>query len=262
MPGVSAASRTTAPAPSPNSTQVSRSVQSMMRDIVSAPITSARRAWPNRTNWSATTRPYRKPEQAASTLNAGHALIPSFSCTRHATFGKMRSGVVVPTSTRSMSLGGTPAFSSAARPALDARSLVYSLSAAMCRSSMPVRDLIHSSLVSTIFSRSAFVRTRSGRYLPVPAMREYILMRPILDELADLEWNALARFDDRRLDGVLERELIRGSVALQHDAVEADEAGSVVTARIDALAQPLERRLRHEPLDVAEEAAPELLLQE
>ena len=38
-----AASSTTAPAPSPNSTQVVRSFQSMMRENTSAPITSARR---------------------------------------------------------------------------------------------------------------------------------------------------------------------------------------------------------------------------
>jgi len=36
---------------------------------------------------------------------------------------------------------------------------------------MPLRDAIHSSVVSTSFSRSALVRMRSGRKLPVPAMR-------------------------------------------------------------------------------------------
>ncbi len=56
-------------------------------------------------NWSATTRLYTKPEQAASRLNAGQLLILSFSCTRQATFGKIKSGVVVPTTTRSMSFG-------------------------------------------------------------------------------------------------------------------------------------------------------------
>jgi hypothetical protein len=101
-------------------------------------------------------------------------LIPSFSCTRQATFGKIRSGVVVPTTTRSMSFGVRPALSSATRPALYARSLVVSSSATMCRCSMPVRLLIHSSVVSTIFSRSALVRIRSGRYLPVLTIREYI----------------------------------------------------------------------------------------
>ena len=41
------ARRTTAPAPSPNSTQVPRSFQSRMREKVSAPITSAVCAWPD-----------------------------------------------------------------------------------------------------------------------------------------------------------------------------------------------------------------------
>ena len=41
-PGCGCASRTSAPAPSPNSTQVVRSFQSRMREKVSAPITNAR----------------------------------------------------------------------------------------------------------------------------------------------------------------------------------------------------------------------------
>src|SRR5437899_5955243 len=45
---------------------------------------------------------------------------------------------------------------------------MYSSSCAMRRSRMPVREMIHSSDVSTIFSRSAFVRTRAGRDEPVP----------------------------------------------------------------------------------------------
>ena len=45
-PAASCASSTTAPAPSPNSTQVPRSVQSSMRENVSAPITSAREKAP------------------------------------------------------------------------------------------------------------------------------------------------------------------------------------------------------------------------
>ncbi len=46
MPGVSDASSTTAPAPSPNSTQVVRSLKSRMRENTSAPITSALLAAP------------------------------------------------------------------------------------------------------------------------------------------------------------------------------------------------------------------------
>src|SRR5262245_39563670 len=87
-------------------------------------------------------------------------------------------------------------------------------------------------------------------------------MRPILDELADLEWNALARFDDRRLDGVLERELVRRAVTLQHDAIEPDEARSVVTTRVQPAAQRLERRPCDETLHTTQQAPAELLLQE
>ena len=54
MPGVSEADSTTAPAPSPNSTQVVRSLKSRMRENTSAPITSALRALPARTIASAT----------------------------------------------------------------------------------------------------------------------------------------------------------------------------------------------------------------
>ncbi|CFN71770.1 Uncharacterised protein [Bordetella pertussis] len=53
MPGSSAALSTTAPAPSPNSTQVPRSFQSRMREKTSAPITSAQRARPARMKLSA-----------------------------------------------------------------------------------------------------------------------------------------------------------------------------------------------------------------
>ena len=54
MPVSSSALSTTAPAPSPNSTQVPRSVQSSMRVSVSAPTTSAFFAAPERMNLSAT----------------------------------------------------------------------------------------------------------------------------------------------------------------------------------------------------------------
>ena len=56
MPGVSLASSTTAPAPSPKSTQVVRSLKSRMRLNTSAPMTRARRAPPARIMASATVR--------------------------------------------------------------------------------------------------------------------------------------------------------------------------------------------------------------
>jgi len=73
---------------------------------------------------------------------------------------------------KSTSAGANPAASSARRAACSARSTVVSPSAAMWRRSMPVRVRIHSSVVSTIFSRSWLVMIFFGRYEPVPAMRE------------------------------------------------------------------------------------------
>ena len=72
------------------------------------------------------------------------------------------SGVAVATTMRSTSSGSTPACSSACRAAGSARSLAAWSGSAMCRSRIPVRVTIHSSEVSTIASRSAFVSTRSG----------------------------------------------------------------------------------------------------
>ncbi len=72
------------------------------------------------------------------------------------------SGVAVATMTRSRSSGATPACSSAFRAAGRARSLAASSGAAIRRSLIPVRVTIHSSVVSTITSRSAFVSTLSG----------------------------------------------------------------------------------------------------
>ena len=61
-----------------------------------------------------------------------------------------------------MSSGLRPATSIARRPATAAIEAVVSWAAATRRSRMPVRARIHSSDVSTIFSRSAFVRICEG----------------------------------------------------------------------------------------------------
>ena len=72
------------------------------------------------------------------------------------------SGVVVPTTMKSMSAGVSPARSIAFRAASVARSDVATPGSTMWRCLMPVRCWIHSSLVSTIFSRSALVSSRGG----------------------------------------------------------------------------------------------------
>ena len=72
------------------------------------------------------------------------------------------SGVTVATMIRSISSDSTPARSSAVRAAGSARSVIACSGAAIRRSLMPVRSVIHSSVVSTSSASSSFVSTRSG----------------------------------------------------------------------------------------------------
>jgi hypothetical protein len=125
-----------------------------MRESVSAPITSARLASPQRTYLSAMESAYMKPAQAVSTLKAGTPMQPRRFCSSTPQLGKIRSGVVVPKAMKSTSSAATPAAARARRAACSARSTVVSPSAAMWRRSMPVRVRIHSSVVSNSFSRS------------------------------------------------------------------------------------------------------------
>ena len=78
--------------------------------------------------------------------------------------------------TRSMSAGPSPASASAASAALPASVEVVSPSAAMWRWRMPVRWVIHSSVVSTIVAISALAITRCGRHAPTPRTTERILV--------------------------------------------------------------------------------------
>ena len=95
LPGCSCASSTTAPAPSPNSTQVPRSFQSRIRENVSAPITSARLKAPRRRKLSAVASAKTKPEQTACRSKAAPWWMPSAFCTATAVAGKVLSGVEV-----------------------------------------------------------------------------------------------------------------------------------------------------------------------
>ena len=72
------------------------------------------------------------------------------------------SGVVVPTTMKSIWSGVSPARSMASSAAFVASSDVPTPGSAMWRERMPVRWTIHSSLVSTIFSRSALVSSLGG----------------------------------------------------------------------------------------------------
>jgi len=82
------------------------------------------------------------------------------------------SGVMVETEIMSIWSAVTPAFAMARSAAFTARSDVNSSGAAMCLALIPVRVVIHSSVVSTIFSRSALVRILDGTYAPTPAIEQ------------------------------------------------------------------------------------------
>src|SRR5438445_8506550 len=85
MPRPVALGRTrVAPAPSPNSTAVVRSLQSMMDVSFSDATTSTCRACSLATSPSATLSAYRKPVQAAPTSNAAACLAPSSAWRSHA----------------------------------------------------------------------------------------------------------------------------------------------------------------------------------
>src|SRR4051812_22746757 len=155
------------------------------------------------------------------------------------------SGVEVASTMRSMSAALRPAASSALRAAERARSLVNSPSAAIWRWRMPVRETIHSSLVSTRDSSSLLVTTRSGSRLPVPVMREYVMRSGGLcrgaravrgsragrgqgcararDLLADALEQAVACFRCGAREGGGEREAVRRAMALHYDAAQAEE---------------------------------------
>src|ERR1041384_3874552 len=120
-----------------------------------------------------------KPEQPAARSNAAAPVAPRLFWTMQAVAGIGMSGVTVAQMMRSTSDTATPADSSASRAARVANCDMYSSSVATRRSRIPVREVIQSSDVSTIFSRSALVRTREGRQAPVPRMMALLSARVI-----------------------------------------------------------------------------------
>src|ERR1700722_19699156 len=138
----------------------------MIELIVSAPITITFLCTPLSTSFAPICSAYGNPEHAADRSNPHAPFAPILSCTRHAVAGKNMSGVTVATMITSTSAAVIPRFSRHTRAASTARSLVATPLSTMCRVWIPVRSVIHWSLVATIFSRSAFVNTRGGTYVP------------------------------------------------------------------------------------------------
>src|SRR5215469_16885530 len=138
----------------------------MIELITSAPITSTFLCMPLSTSFAPTCNAYGNPEQAAERSNPQAPFAPILSCTRQAVAGNIMSGVTVATMITSTSLAAMPRFFRQHFAASTARSLVATPLSTRCRSRIPVRSTIHLSFVSTIFSRSAFVSSRGGTYVP------------------------------------------------------------------------------------------------
>src|SRR5512137_556562 len=150
----------------------------------------------------------------------------------------MRSGVVVATMIWSTSVGLIRAASSAWRAAISARSEDACSGAPMRRSTMPVRSRIHSSEVSTMRSRSEFDSTRSGTYIPVPAMvaprtpsRRAVMVR--LDLLADVLVHPLLDELGQRPDRAPERPHPARAMADEAHAVDPEQRGRPVLLPVD-----------------------------
>ena len=148
-----------------------------MREKISAPTTSAQRAPPVRIMASATVSASIKPLHTACTSKAAPPGAPNLLCKMQAVEGKTISGVEVATMIRSTSLALRPAAPSALRQACRARSLLKTPGSAKWRARMPVRSTIQSSELSTPWlascaTKSALLKRRGGRKLPVPVMRE------------------------------------------------------------------------------------------
>ncbi len=98
----------------------------------------------------------------AETSKAAAFLAPILAWMKQPVQGKNISGLLVPVMIRSRSSGDKPAISRARRAAWVPRSEVATSFSTILRSRMPEREVIHSSEVSTIFSKSKLVRTLGG----------------------------------------------------------------------------------------------------
>jgi len=107
--------------------------------------------------------------QPAETSIAVQTGMPSAFCTRPASDGVNSSPVIVQATMTPTLSGASPDIASASFTAETASPVAVS-STATWRERMPVRLLIHSSLVSTICARSSLVTTFSGTHLPMPVI--------------------------------------------------------------------------------------------
>ena len=280
-PGTSLASSTTAPAPSPNSTQVVRSLKSRMREKTSEPITSAlrRRAGADHRVGHASARRRSRSRPPARRRPGSHAR-RACCCTMQAVDGNTMSGVDVATMIRSIVAHVAVRGLQRRRAPLHARGRCSRRRAsAKWRAWMPVRSTIQSSEVS-MPSRASCVDqlrrcvTRSRRQEAAGAgdAREARsglavrrrgrcrsgcrLARPVAaarhgsqrgdDPVVDPVQQAVSRRIISPIQRLLEGEGIGRTVALEDQAAQAEQGRAVVAARVDARLEMVQHRQRHQ----------------
>src|SRR5688572_30488230 len=123
-----------------------------------------------------TPSPYTNPVHTAAMSNAGTSISPSRDAISGAVAGQGLSGVVVARITAPAP--GTPADRSARRAASTDRSEVAIPGSTTCLVATPIRDLIHSSVVSSLAVSSSLVTTRGGSHDPSPATTAARILRP------------------------------------------------------------------------------------
>src|SRR5688572_10666969 len=139
----------------------------------STPTTSALRTTPVRIIAVAVDKPYRKLVHAVLTSIAAAFVAPMSSWIAEAVLGTCASAEHVPSTTRSMSLGSMPEQASA-RIEATCDSVVIGTCDTR-RSLIPVRVVIHSSVVSMKLARPGLSSTAGGMHLPQPVMAAYVM---------------------------------------------------------------------------------------
>src|SRR6267378_1235199 len=186
---------------------------------------------------------------------------------RHAVEGNGRSPVTVPTMIWSSFSPWMPASRTARRAASVASAEAGVSGSEIRRSLIPVRVVIHSSEVSTIFSKSLFVRTRSGVQEPTPTMwtsRAGLIMPTsraeascglrgqLVQILADEVGHARLGAPRRGADRVLDRARVAAAVRDDAGPVHAQKRRPTDLGVVHPPLQPSNRRLQEKSREHAQ----------
>src|SRR5450759_2628687 len=192
---------------------------------------------------SAKCSPYRKPTQAAPMSEAAARVAPRFFWTRQEVAGNGMSPEIVPTRIMSRSSGLTCERFKAMSAAFVQRSENFSPSETMWRSLIPVRSVIHWSLVSTIHC-PRFARVK------------------VVDRGLELLGQALSRELRGEADRVLDRLGARPAVADDDAPLQTQERRAPVLGVVEAHLEPPEGAPGEEEADGGLQGALDLLAQE